>query len=75
MMQELKTYHNHYYYDSNDLAETLRNLADAPEEAREELEEAVYYIQAAAQNDHNRDYFRILFNVLQAITDKSAMPF
>lgn len=74
-MENLRTYHSHYYYDSNDLAETLRTLADAPEEAREELDEAIYYIQTAAQNDHNRDYFRILFNVLQAITDKNTIPF
>lgn len=71
-MEELKKYNNHYYYSSADLAETLQTLADAPEEAREELDEAIYYIQTAAQNDHNRDYFRVLFNVLQTITEKTA---
>lgn len=70
-MEELKTYHDHYYYSPGEIAEALQTIAEAPEEAREDLTNALYFLQAAAQNKYNHDYFRVLYNVLQIITEKT----
>lgn len=73
-MEELKVYHR-CSYSARDIAEELARLADAPEEAIQELDEAIFHIETYAQNEYNPDYFRILLNVLQTIADSSAMPF
>jgi len=70
-MEELKVYHNHYYDSPSSIAEALQKIAEAPEEARDGLTDALYFLQAAAQNEYNPDYFRILYNVLQIITEKT----
>ena len=70
-MEELKTYHNHYYNSPAEIAEALQTIAEAPEEAREDLTNALYNLQAIAQNGHNYDYYRVLYNVLQIITEKT----
>lgn len=68
-MEELKVYQESYF-DTNDITSALLKLSGAPEEAREEIESAVYYIDAAAQNKYNHDYFRVLYNILLMIGEK-----
>lgn len=70
-MEELRKY-NESYFDSNDITSALLTLSGAPEEAREETENAIYYINAAAQNPYNKDYFRVLYNLLLMIAEKNA---
>lgn len=57
-----------------ELALTLYNNAmdmdfmdyeDTKEQDLGELEEALYYLKTVAQNEHNKDYFRTLWNCLQ----------
>jgi selenocysteine-specific translation elongation factor len=40
---------------------------DTKEQDIAELENALYWLKAAAQNDMNKDYFRYLYNILQRI--------
>ena len=40
---------------------------DTKEQNIAELENALYWLKAAAQNDMNKDYFRVLYNALQRI--------
>ena len=68
-MENLKQYKNHYGVDSQEISQTLVNLAGIPAEYTPELENAIYYIQAAAQNSYNADYFKILFNTLAIIAE------
>ena len=70
-MERLKKY-TKSYYDSNDITAALLNLSGVTEEAREDIENAVYYIDAAAQNEYNHDYFRVLYNTLLSIAEKHA---
>ena len=59
-----------------EIAERLYELAEDMdymdyEETKEqdiaELENVLYWLKAAAQNDMNKDYFRYLYNILQRI--------
>lgn len=74
-LKEIRKYKPHYYYGAEDVAETLINLAGVTEEARTDLENAIYYIAACAQNHYNSDSFRVLYNTLQTIVDNSCIPF
>jgi hypothetical protein len=38
---------------------------DTKEEDLNDLQEALYYLKACAQNEYNSDYFRTLWNILQ----------
>lgn len=69
-MEELKQYKENSYYNTEDIAEQLIELSnlDMPEELKTELENALYWIRSAAQNEYNNDYFRVLYNVLLVIT-------
>lgn len=69
-MEELKRYPENCYYDISDIAEQLIELSnlDMPEELKTELENALYWIRSAAQNEYNNDYFRVFYNVLLVIT-------
>lgn len=69
-LEELKQYKENYYYSVEDIAEQLIELSnlDMPEELKTELENALYWIRSAAQNEYNNDYFRVLYNVLLVIT-------
>lgn len=40
-------------------------------ETIKQLEKALYWLQAAAENPMNHDYFRTLFNCLEAITGEA----
>lgn len=64
--------YNTSYYDSNDITNALLTVSGAPEEIREELENAVYYLQAAAQNKYNHDYFRVIYNTMLMIAERNA---
>lgn len=70
LLEKLKQYHNVSYYDCNDIAEKLIALSNLEEneELCEELLNALYQIKAIAQNPYNSDYYRVLYNVLLAIT-------
>lgn len=70
LLEKLKQYHNVSYYDCNDIAEKLIELSNLEEtgELREELLNVLYQIKAIAQNPYNADYYRVLYNVLLAVT-------
>lgn len=69
-MNELKQYKENSYYHIEDIAEQLIELSNLgmSEELKEELENALSYLQSAAQNPYNKDYYRVLYNVLLVIT-------
>lgn len=69
-MEELKQYKENAYYSVEDIAEQLIELSnlDMPEDLKEELKAALYYLRAVAENKYNNDYFRVLYNVLLVIT-------
>ena len=70
LLENLKKYNEASYYDCNDIAEKLIELANMEDDGKlgEELLNALYQIQATAQNPYNSDYWRVLYNVLLAIT-------
>lgn len=70
-LEELKQYKENYYYSVEDIAEQLIELSnlDMPEDLKEELKAALYYLKAVAENKYNNDYFRVLYNVLLVITE------
>lgn len=59
------------YVDVDDIARALRDASNAPSHIIGELIDAVYYLKACAQNEYNKDYFRILYNVLEDIAEKA----
>lgn len=69
-MEELKQYKENSCYNTEDIAEQLIELSnlDIPEDLKEELKAALYYLKAVAKNKYNNDYFRVLYNVLLVIT-------
>lgn len=69
-LENLKQFHEASYYDCNDIAERLIELSNLDDDGKlgEELMNALYQIKAMAQNPYNADYYRILYNVLLAIT-------
>ena len=74
-LENLKQFHHASYYDCNDIAERLLELAgldDSDGELGKELLDALYYVKAAAQNPYNCDYYRILYNVLLTIAEKES---
>lgn len=69
-LENLKQFYEVSYYDCNDIAERLIELSNLDDDGRlgEELMNALYQIKAMSQNPYNADYYRILYNVLLAIT-------
>lgn len=69
-------YINNYEITPDEIAKTLVKLADfgndieSENQAATDLENALYYLDAIAQNEYNNDYFRTFYNVLAKITDK-----
>jgi len=59
-----------YYPD--EIAETLCKLAfEYPgDDTIHEVEEALYQLKATAENPYNRDYYRILYRVLEKIAER-----
>jgi len=70
-MEDLKVYQRFYENSPAEIAEALQTIAGTPAETQSALSEGVYYLQAIAQNHYNNDYFRVLYNVLQIITEKT----
>lgn len=70
IMEELKQYRENSYYDIEDVAEQLIELSnlEPSEELKQELEDGLDLLQAMAQNEYNKDCFRVLYNVLLVIT-------
>ena len=60
------------YYDSEDMATVLCELSSGDDtvnvETMKEVE-ALYQLQAVAENEYNADYYRTFWNVLQKITN------
>ena len=58
-------------YDSNNIAEKLVALSGLEDNGPlgEKLLEALYQIRAMAANPYNKDYWRVLYNVLLVIVD------
>ena len=60
-------------YDCEDIATVLCELSSGDGtvnmETMKEVEEALYQLQAVAENEYNADYYRTFWNVLQKITD------
>lgn len=70
-LEELRQFHESYSYDCIDIAERLielSNLDGDDDNLMAELINALYQIEAMAQNPYNADYYRVLYNVLLAIT-------
>ena len=40
---------------------------------RDDLDDALFYVKAAAQNEYNANYWRVLWNVLQNLMDSGAL--
>lgn len=74
-MEELKAklrkYRENSYYDNSDIAEKLIELSNLEhtEELKKELKNALCWLESAAQNKYDKDYFRVLYNVLLVITN------
>ena len=69
-MEELKQYRENSYYNIGDIAEQLIDLSnlDMSEDLKEELRAALDHLKAMAENEYNKDCFRVLYNVLLVIT-------
>lgn len=69
-MEELKQYRENSYYNIEDVAEKLIELSnlDASEELKTEVDNALFNLKAMAQNPYNKDYYRVLYNILLVIT-------
>ena len=74
LMDELRKYNEAAGYDSGDIAvklielSNLRPNAEDPDALYKDVEEALYQINAIAQNPYNKDFYQVLYNVLLAIT-------
>lgn len=74
LMDELRKYNEAAGYDSGDIVEklielsNLRSNVEDPDTLYKDVEEALYQINAIAQNPYNKDFYRVLYNVLLAIT-------
>jgi len=40
---------------------------------RDDIDDALFYVKAAAQNEYNANYWRVLWNVLQNLMDSGAL--
>lgn len=59
-------------YYPGDLANVIMKLSGAAgtenaETIRDDLENALYYLMACAENEYNKDYFRTIWHELQRI--------
>lgn len=71
----LKQINEASYYDCNDIAEKLLDLAgldDSNGELGKALLDALHQIKAIAENPYNSDYYRVLYNVLLKIAGRES---
>lgn len=71
-METLRKNTDGFFCSSYDIASALLKLSGVTSEAYEELEKAVYHLENTALNEYNYDYFRVFYNVLLKITERSA---
>lgn len=71
MMEDLKRYKETSYYDIKDVSDRLNELSNLylSEDLMTELDNAVFELKSMAQNQYNKDCYRVLYNVLLVITD------
>lgn len=69
-IEELKQYRENSCYDTNDISESLIELSnlELSEKLKTELDDALFNLKAMAENPYNKDYYRVLYNVLLVIT-------
>ena len=71
-MKEMEVYNDASWNDCDDIARKIQELSNAPAESIGALTDAVYQLKAIAQNEYNRDYWRVLYNALDMIVDTTA---
>lgn len=71
-LEELKLNPNDYdtYVDSDDIANALIDIAKIDGEAKDNLIDAIGWLEATAENPYNHDYFRVLYNTLARIAER-----
>lgn len=57
-----------------DIAAAIKSLladtdAEIGEETQKELVDGLYYLRACAENEHNSNYFRVLYAVLAKLSE------
>lgn len=69
-MEDLKRYKENRYYDTKDVSDRLNKLSNLylSEDLVAELDNAIYELKIMAQNQYNKDCYRVLYNVLLVIT-------
>lgn len=68
-MNNLTIYDRNTMIDFEEMAKNFLELSGNDETHKEALIDALYWIEIAAQNDLNSDYWRVLFNVLLGMSD------
>lgn len=69
MLECLKQYKEDKYYDTKDVSNCLNELSNLhlSEDLMIELDNAVFELKSMAQNQYNKDCYRVLYNVLLVI--------
>lgn len=70
-IEEMKKYNDATFADLDDIARALRDYIDAPPESIGSLIDAIGWLEAAAQNPYNHDYFRVLYNALIMFAERT----
>lgn len=55
--------------DAYELAQDIIILCDVPEKDREAIENAVYDLEAIAENKYNFEYWRVFYEALSRIAE------
>lgn len=69
-MDELRIFNESSWTSADEIAKALQELATISDaDITEPLTDVIYQLRAHAQNKYNDDYWRILYNVLERITE------
>lgn len=68
-IEELKIYDDSNMIDVDNISKSIIELSELPDEISDQLTDALYEIQAIAQNEYNKDYWRVLYNALIRLSD------
>lgn len=71
MIDILRKYNEANNISPDEIADVLINLANVSDETKDDLIEAIYQLQAIAQNKYNNDYYRTFYNVLIMLTENN----
>lgn len=66
------------YYDPEEITISLllsQSLYSYEDFDKEKIIDAIYWLKTAAENEHNADSFRQLYNLLAAVNENSVIPF